>query len=999
MDTKAFLETVWPATGIYCIAVPWVPPGRAKPVYIHETAKTIDAALAIVNRRKNQENVFFAVHTLKLPRVWNEAKKNFKTEKAGAFEVRTQDNMSECKCLFLDLDVGETDDKTPRYPDRDTALTELDRFLLRTGLPQPMVVSSGSGAHVYWIMEEAIPSADWKFLATKFNHVVRREGLRADPARTMDQSSVLRVLNTYNYKRKPNRTPVKLLSHGAITPNQDLVDQIDRLVGRDEVIDKTPLRVKAVAKGLGDQGGVKFQGEPVTVMDLITACGQIAYFASVLGNVLEPYWFNALGAIYHAADGQEWYQHLSSGHKDYDPDGTTEKVRQYMRNADGPPLCSTLDQKCGNDICATCPVKSKGNSPFSIARALKRLAPAPPPAMMLAPEPEVDPPPAQQPTMIPAPPYPFSRVKAGIMMELAKAKGEPDEIIVLPYDMFPVELSTKTELERSRSAWIITLPRVGQRQISVSTASLGDDRQLQLQLMDEGVMVTPSQIGHVRNYMVAYIRELQKAQDSQRQHDHLGWTEHRSKFVTPRIVINADGTTKPTQLSQIASDVKRYLTQRGTLDKQIELMSFYNEPEYIKHQFLMLTMLGSPLLPLLNIHGAIVNASGETGSSKSTALFTGASFWGSPTQYPLSGTDNSATVVSTITRMVTLANYPFPVDEITRWPTEVAQNTALSISQPVPDRMRNRADGSPQPIRSEDKGLIMATSANSSLHSIINNANTAGVATAMRVFEMHFPKADRKNKHRADEFLRALELNHGHIGEAMMLHVVPNLDRVQARLIAVQKIVDRKFSFESSERFYSAVITVALVALELAIQLGILPFAMKPVMDFLEHEQVPLMRGVVVDESNAIDPITVLTNFMEFANGDMMKTRQEPGDPMPDIIQLPRGEMKAHYDLHRRFMWIRKDVFRDYCSRHGRSAGMVIRELQAKAVFGHQDVKRILGQGTEHAKGRTVCLAVNMDHPELSGIVPGVAAPAPGSNVVALKPNIQARAFGGKQHP
>lgn len=166
MTPLDFLRAVWPETGLYCLAYPYVPEGYAKPVYGHHTAKTIAEALQIANSIAVSKDAYFAVHTLQGEQWWNERKKKF--------ETRCHANMAQGKTLFLDLDVGKSTEKSPKYDTREEALASLEKFLFLTSLPYPIIVSSGGGYHVYWPFTEPMASVDWRVLATRFYHVDRK---------------------------------------------------------------------------------------------------------------------------------------------------------------------------------------------------------------------------------------------------------------------------------------------------------------------------------------------------------------------------------------------------------------------------------------------------------------------------------------------------------------------------------------------------------------------------------------------------------------------------------------------------------------------------------------------------------------------------------------------------------------------------------------------------------------------------------------------------------
>jgi len=98
------------------------------------------------------------------------------------------------------------------YATLDEAQAALDEFCSKAKVPQPnYVVGSGSGVHCYWILTDVLGREKWLSYADKFKALMKAVGLRADPSRTADIASVLRVPGTDNHKSLPPR-PVSIIS-------------------------------------------------------------------------------------------------------------------------------------------------------------------------------------------------------------------------------------------------------------------------------------------------------------------------------------------------------------------------------------------------------------------------------------------------------------------------------------------------------------------------------------------------------------------------------------------------------------------------------------------------------------------------------------------------------------------------------------------------------------------------------------------------------------------
>src|SRR3954463_1903295 len=94
MTPGEFLRAVWPATGVYCIATPFIIPGSNPPkkVYAHKTFDDISGAVSFVLNQRSTKDLFFAVHTLKEHSLRNPEKLNTKTGEMGSTEIRVQRN-------------------------------------------------------------------------------------------------------------------------------------------------------------------------------------------------------------------------------------------------------------------------------------------------------------------------------------------------------------------------------------------------------------------------------------------------------------------------------------------------------------------------------------------------------------------------------------------------------------------------------------------------------------------------------------------------------------------------------------------------------------------------------------------------------------------------------------------------------------------------------------------------------------------------------------------
>jgi hypothetical protein len=107
-------------------------------------------------------------------------------------------NAKAMNAFWLDIDCGDGKArKGAGYETKAEAQEALSQFCADCGLPEPMIVDSGGGLHVYWILDEEILASDWKPVAEKLKKLCSFSGFKADPNRTADAASILRPVGTH----------------------------------------------------------------------------------------------------------------------------------------------------------------------------------------------------------------------------------------------------------------------------------------------------------------------------------------------------------------------------------------------------------------------------------------------------------------------------------------------------------------------------------------------------------------------------------------------------------------------------------------------------------------------------------------------------------------------------------------------------------------------------------------------------------------------------------
>jgi hypothetical protein len=772
---------------------------------------------------------------------------------------------------------------------------------------------------------------------------------------------VLRVAGTYNLKRETPR-PVKALTPVAELTNTKFLKLLDEATIRSGVtVSTAPNFFADMDSNLTEE----FSGPPTTMKAVLSACAQMRYIVKERANITEPEWYTGLGVARFVADGKVWVHRISEGHPGYDYDATERKVQQQIDKGIKPTSCLKLAEVCGEERCEGCIFAGRVKNPLMAAR-FKDEAPAPVLLTQLGA--------ATVTVSIPAPPKPYTRMAdGGIAMVTKNKDGDEMYITIYDTDLYPARRLVNTSAGSEQQVWVHIPTRGPQREFTLDADALYDRRKFVVAISNQGIYPKTANLQNLQDYMIAYISELQRLADAEAQCTHLGWADKRTKFILPDKILLDDGTVKPASLSLGAQRSSAQVTKAGTLERQIELMKFYNHPDYLVHQFYILCALAAPFIVATGHHGVVVNATGEPGASKSTALYTGASFWGQPELYPINGTNNGATVRGRNERVTTLANLPICVDEITHMPIKDAIDLAMSISQPGA-RIRLTSEGVERSAVDSDKATIMLTTANASLHSMLSTDNAAGTAGSMRVVELQFKRTHVHTKAQADDYLHDLKENFGHVGELVMAHAMPQLKAVFHAIREEIRRIDAACDIQPSERFWTAAAGPALAIGEIAVKLGLLPFDIEVIRQWFTGRQVPEMRGVVTDEYTT--PITALADYLEHINNNIVVLQKSVSYNGSDLLvtRQPHGELLARYEPHDKLMWVSLKGFKDWCVRQGLNQRKVMEDLSVakdgQRVIVSSNIKKVLGANSDLAKAQSRVFLINMGHPDICGMLP-----------------------------
>lgn len=996
MDTKQFLSLIWPATGPYLLAIPaqfTAIDGKTHRYFKHFGHTSIDdaadharALTASAGDDVAAVDVYFAVASVKedLSRVRSKDLQAAGKKVRGVHKRSGHDNTAQVKAFWVDIDIkpGQPD----AYATRKEAADALLRFVSACALPTPYVVSSGSGFHVYWPMDTAIDADQWGHYAAILKALCKSRGLKADPSRTADRASVLRPVGTYNWKTG-QPVEVKLLKTGDVSTTAHLLAKLAYLaesMGVDapaarpqtgiDLLGPLPAGASAAAQRLNDQAtSALVQGPPVNAKRVVQRCQQLSWQAANQGHVTEPQWYDMIGCLRHAERGDEAVHRMSAGYSGYSKTDTDAKIAQHIAGEYGPTLCSTFEgHRPGG--CAGCPHLGKIKTPLVLGRQ-EATAPAPQantdPSLGLAGQP------------LPEVPFPFRRVvdaQTGLtkiaIRQFDKDDNEIEDDVIYGNDIYPSALVYN---ERERAYYCAVrryLPKDGWADFEFRLGQLYDRRGLSSLLGNIGVVPDLGKVDLLVQYMIAYIRDLQKHVAASVIYAQLGWRPDRKGFVLPQSLITEDGP-EPVQPSKNVMATLEWQDPRGDLATWKQVADVFNRPGMEPHQFGFGVGFAAPLFRFTNFNGMIVAMVGERGSGKTSSALAANSIWG----HPLMGWGDmeNDTRKAFYEKLGVLQNLPVTYDEITNLDPDTLSDLCYAVSKGQ-GRRRLNTDGTSK----ENFGTwqtMMLTTSNSSLHARLQMAKADASAESVRVFEYAVPP-NTLSKEEADAAFLLLKDHFGLAGPIYAEFLVKHADSVAKRVQYWIRKIDQAAKVTSGERFWSAGPACVLTGFEIANRCGLTTADVDRLFNF-SVSTIIKMRAVV--DEGVRTPLGVLSDYLNgnLRNMLVVNSRPERGKVLL-VGREPAGELRVRFDTWDDKLYIDRHHFRKYCADQRTDYTTVRAGLEAAGVLINAQRKVNLGVGTSYGTAQTWAWVIDMTHPTMSASAPQLAI----AGIPAVKPEV-----------
>lgn len=855
---QEFFHAVLPENGLVCIGR--LAPAKGSP-FLHDVYDNIDAAInGLSSMDSSKHNLYFCVSTLAQPHVIERGKQR----------VRTQTNAKQTRCIILDMDIKDED---KFYHSKDEAWQGIQNICLQLNLPDPLVVDSGFGWHVYWPMMAGVSSSEWR-ATTKLLYqallIVEPKAV-ADASRVSDSASVLRVPGSLNLKFG-KQTDVEIVQwFSSHVDFGELQEKLRRITGSG--ITNAPLVSLDV---------VQQEYEKTELTPTLRNCNWTKQYVLNMANTTEPEWYAMMGLasfIEHTnkdgvtINGLDVAHLLSKGHPSYDYDATTQKFYQAKNAQTGPTTCTKL-QQINASPCEGCPFRNAVKSPLGAARLSK---PATKPTVIEAIVTEEGTK-TQEEITIPLPPAPYFRGETGGVYVRNKEKvvnkdgvEEWSETIVkvYDYDLYPIK-RYRSELKEEEQLEIhLWLPKDGMIRFRMPTEYLVDYKRTGSYLASRGAITEMGGMPRMAKYLIDTARNMQTVEGAEMEYAKFGWRNVETDnpvFVVGNGIIGTDGELKPAAFPAYLKGTAPSLAAFGDFDKWREAFNVYKDIPN-SEPFIMAAMMAfaAPAMALTPYAGALYNMVGKHGAGKSASMKVMSSVWGKPTENHISTKDT----VNAMTNIIGYHNsVPVAFDEITHMDPYVASDFALLFTG---GRGKNRAGRNGENRENHVSwDTIVVCSSNNSMYDKFNEARKGYNAEAMRLFEVKVQPGNLAYKDRIDTALHTLASNYGLAGRKFIPAVMRNKQALAKAIEIKAAHIMAETKGTTGERFWMNLVAAVYVMGSVAKKMGLHDYDMEALLKWA------IGQMHVVRESTgetAVDPIAMLGEFINKNINHMVRVR------------------------------------------------------------------------------------------------------------------------------
>jgi len=854
---------------------------------------------------------------------------------------RSKENTLRNITFRIDVDIYKG------YETELKAQAAISKFVIDAGLPEPSVmVNSGGGYHVYWVLDKPVGNDKWQLIADTLNVATQELGLKVDTAVTVDRSRVLRVPHTFNCKKEERRKVTPFLLDGPTYTIDQIEQSLLKYRGMVKVTSNVTIDISSLA-GLKPAFGAvdddlaalaagykSAQYDQIDLKDVYKECGFLGDALRTGGEKIDDndQWnmlvllstFTKQGVKAAHAMSEKW-PHYVAGNVDKKYE---EKVRYVADSGVGWPKCSTI-AKYGSAPCKSCKHLAADKHPFNFATI---------------------------------PPQSFITMEA--------PNTDYDEVMpnleLFRRDTVTGFWEAKHEDPKGREIWITALKtwvgnahmslhgdavmfvqarRLSGRLIDIAVPAQdlsGNGETLAKLLFRHGVIVNHNM--KTKELFVSWMERLMNNRDTQSEHGPYGWaTDSNGQvigFAYNKLLYTKED--KPERVSSGDPQIHDKYTTMGSLEEWCTAAKGVTDISRPAIDAILASQFAAPLAKFVGENVFLNIYSPGSGAGKSTAMHVAQAVWGDPTAiHGLKDTETALFITAG-----NLRNLPLNWDEIKGTEAKKKIGDIVFMLGQGTEKSRSNTD-----IKLRHRGswqTMMVTASNETLQAAITDATRGSEAAFMRVFELEAPVLPEVLISKGNKIKAIAQTNYGKAGEKYAQWLGANYDQIQTDVKETQDRFQRVLKIDAVERFWLAIAVMLDLGAKYANELGLTTINREALHKAIT-ERIHEMREVRIAEplsSNEPTLASALVNMFLLEKRRFVlntnKIRTTKNGPkndvqaiLPDGIKLAdfsRDTLVAQIGHDDGKLRLHKTAFKEYLEKQGYNSGEIINTL--KNAFG-----------------------------------------------------------------
>jgi hypothetical protein len=951
MDTLTFLQRVLP-TGGRLVSIVINDGGTPRQAFFDTVEELADYCIA---SDTSGHNIYYAISSF------------------IARGSRKQENVHKTKVLALDVDCAPG---KPFLTQKD-GIAALSKFLTDTGMPKPMIISSGRGLHVYWILDRALLPAERQPMAEGLKTMCVAHDFSVDNALTANSSLVLRPPGTRNPK---NGKMVKLLMDAPDIPVADMQKIMRNVTPSSAIIESptqqntlppvrpsippnltpnVPPRSAASAQLSANMSATQSQLPPADPQRVYDDCLQIRWAVDNQDKVPEPMWYDLIGVASYCVDREGTAKKWSKNYPGYSEVDTLKKLAQWKSQATGPATCHKIEVDSPKK-CTDCKLKGNISSPAMIGLAHQDVGLATDAPDEIA-------------KLVPLPKS-FKRAGHGIVQTI-----NGTDVDVCPFDLYATGYGMDEDLgyETVRYKW--NRQHIGWTDLSFRQAHLtSGSREFPTTIADQGIVLSGKKKTEGFQVLLrSYMDNLRVVRTMTDIHNSMGWKNDNKSFVVGETVYKkgADGTLteESVALQSGANRIGRMYGQAGTLEAWRDATAILEQHKLYGHMFSLGQGFAAPLWEFGGLRGITISFCGDTGTGKTLAQLLTQSIWGDPQQLHFA---SKYTANALFNRLGLYRHLPMTIDETTLMPDDEVGGFCFLVTQGRDKARLNRA--------AEEKAIkewatVVTMSTNTPLMVKLAASGSASDAQMARLIELPlYPhKLFSKTSKGGKLIYRHLEQNYGVVGHHFAKALL-KLGEVEIRRrldeCADTFIVAYGFTFTGEERYWEYAIVRYIVGCQIAKENNLIAFDYTLCVHWV-LSQLEKLRATIAD--NHTNGWAMIHDYINEAAATILVVMHTAN--MPSHVDMNRhmsNEIYGRFDLYRKTnvdpfvagtISLNIAKFRRWVSVHGYDYNTLMSEVRGVGADRSTSKRVWMGKDTDKKAGQHKAVTIDLACPEMQG--------------------------------